>query len=89
MACISITIGAHVLNLTLLLKWHSGKMTESKFRSEASRNKYGFPRECRNETYIICFSEAEKFAVIFPAALTLSLILSFVSRRKKVWLSKD
>ena len=88
-ASMSIATGATIFDLELPRKWHPGKMTNSKFRSGASRNKYGFSRQSGNETCIICFSEAEKFAVIFPAALTLSLILSFVSRRKKVWLSKD
>ena len=64
--------------------WHSGKMTKSKFRSEALRNKYGVTLSYRPGTHFICFSEAERLAVIFSAALTFSLVLSLVARQEKV-----
>ncbi len=58
-------------------------MALKEFRSEALKNKYSFPVLFGNETYFICFSEAEKLLAIFSPALTFSLVLSLVSRQEK------
>jgi hypothetical protein len=58
-------------------------MAMGKFRSEALKNKYGSNLLFGIKRYFICFSGAEKFAAIFPAALTFSLVLSLVSRQEK------
>ncbi len=65
------------------MNWHSGKIAARKFRSEALKNKYGFTLLRGNKLHFICFSDAEKFSAIFPAALIFSLVLSFSSRKKK------
>ena len=58
-------------------------MAIRKFRSAALRNKYGCALFQGVTQYFICFSGAEKFPAIFPAALTFSLVLSLVSRQEK------
>jgi len=61
-------------------------MALKKFRSGALKNKYLSPELNRNELHFICFSGTEKFLAIFSPALIFYLVLSFVSRQKKVLL---
>ena len=68
--------GSRIINKTIVTE-------REKFRSAALRNKYGCTPFHGVPQYFVCFSEAEKFAAIFPAALTFSLVLSLVSRQEK------